>query len=168
MNMLCKYLSLICLTTLLSVDCAGKVSHRQRAYAYTQLKKVTSSPVVSPVIQNVVQPTEVSLISDAARRIKAYNSSDTERIVCTYSFSDNKPLKISTKKYSTNWHEKPTTCQLESYNAATKMCSKSSLKQFMIVYKSCNPEQISFLEKDPKFPSNVKRSSFKMNSSYNI
>lgn len=168
MNMLCKYLSLICLTTLFSVDCAGRMSHRQRAYTYAQLKKVTSSPAVSPVVQNVVQPTEVSLITDAARRIKACNSSDTERIVCTYSFSGNNPLKISTKKYSTNWHKKPTTCQLESYNANQKTSSKSSLKQFMIVYKSCNPEQISFLEKDPKFNSNVKRSSFKINSSYNV
>jgi len=140
---------------------------KQRTFTYIQPQKnIKPSPVAKKA---ALQPNEASIVSDATQRIKEElksnnNINTTERIVYTYSFSGNKPLEISKKIYSTNYHEKPNS-QSESYNATQKSCSNAELKQFKVVFKSSDPEQLSFLEKDHN-NCNLKRSSISIKTSF--
>lgn len=170
MKTLLQCFSFVCLSLALSFNCTAKTPHISSVQKkYTLIKKNTSTPITEAQQKLAIQPTQNSLVEDATKRIKnclKNGESSIDRVVCTYEFDGTKQVNISTKMYSSNYHEKPT-LKVESYNATQKAHLAENNRRFEVIYKSCNPEHISLLEKHPKFHNQrLKSTSIQLPSSY--
>lgn len=165
-------------TALLPLGCNAKctirphsLTKKNKSFHLRHKKAALEQKTTVSETTPIIKPTKTSLVTDAQKRLALSKQNNevldsTERVEYTYMFSQNKLLKVSTKTYSLNYHERPT-----SHNESVspiKLSEERNIKQFKVIYKTSNPEQLAFIERDPIRNCTLQRSSVKFDDAVRV